>query len=74
MTKLKVRKIGNSVGVIFPKEMVTGLGISEGDELNASRTRNGYELSAYDLKFDVQMEAGREGMRAYRNALRELAK
>jgi putative addiction module antidote len=74
VTKLKVRKIGNSIGVIFPKEMAADLSVVEGDELSASKTQNGYELSAYDPAFEEAMDAGRKIMRRYRNTLRELAK
>lgn len=74
MLKTKLTAIGNSVGVILPKELLDRLNLSKGDSLCITQTPNGIELSAYDPVFEAQMEAGREGMRAYRNALRELAK
>ncbi len=74
MLKVKLTTIGNSVGVILPKELLERLNLARGDSLCVSQTPNGIELSAYDPEFEAQMDAGREGMRAYRNALRELAK
>lgn len=72
--KLKIRKIGNSLGVIFSKETVTDMNVAEGDELSLVKTENGHLLTAYDPKFEKVMEAVNEGRRRYRNALRELAK
>ena len=72
--KLKIRKIGNSLGVIFSKETVTDMNVAEGDELSLFKTEHGHLLTAYDPKFEKVMEAVNEGRRRYRNALRELAK
>jgi len=74
MLKIKLTTVGNSVGVVLPKELLERLNLAKGDMLCVSETPNGIELSAYDAEFEAQMEAGREGMRAYRNTLRELAK
>lgn len=71
---LKVTGIGNSLGVILPKELVAKLKAEKGDTLFVTETSNGIELSRYDPDFERQMEAGREVARKYRNALRELAK
>lgn len=71
---VKVRRIGNSLGVILPREMLATLGVSEGDELFALRTPEGLTLTAYDPHFASAIETGRRYMRRYRNALRELAK
>ncbi len=72
--KLKVTKIGNSLGVILPKETIAKLKAAQGDELFVTDTANGIQLSAYDAEFEAQMTAMRAVMKKRRNALRELAK
>ncbi|MGE0425304.1 MAG: AbrB/MazE/SpoVT family DNA-binding domain-containing protein [Reyranellaceae bacterium] len=72
--KVKVTTVGNSVGVVLPKEVLARLKIDKGDTLTLVETPNGIELTPYDSEFDAVMEAARKGMRKYRNALRELAK
>jgi putative addiction module antidote len=74
MNSLKVTKIGNSAGVILPKELLAQLGTDVGGSLSVTRTPRGIELSAAQSDFDRQMEAAREVMVRYRDALRELAK
>ncbi len=72
--QLKVRKVGNSLGVILPKEVVARLKVADGDMLNLTEGPSDYRLSAYDPAFARQLEAGEKIMKRYRNALRELAK
>jgi len=74
MLALKVTTVGSSAGVVLPKEVLTRLKVKKGDRLFLLETLNGYELVTYDPEFHKQMEAAEEGMRRYRNALRELAK
>lgn len=69
-----VTKIGNSTGVILPKEVVARLKIKKGDSVYLTETAEGYTLSPYDPEFEAQMVAARKGMAKYRNALHELAK
>jgi putative addiction module antidote len=71
---LKVRKIGNSLGVVLPKEVLAKLRVGEGDELSVSETPNGVALQLHDAELQEQIEAARRAMKRYRNALRELAK
>lgn len=71
---LKVKKRGNSLSVIVPKEMAISMDIEDGDHLFATKTPAGYEISAYDPSFAKKIEAARQGMKKYRNALIELAK
>jgi putative addiction module antidote len=71
---LKVRRIGNSLGVVLPREMLATLRVTEGDELFASQTPEGLTLTPYDPHFANVIETGRRYMRRYRNAMRELAK
>jgi putative addiction module antidote len=71
---LIVKKRGNSLSVIVPKEMAVSMSVDDGDTLFATKTPTGYEISAYDPGFVKKVEAARQGMRKYRNALVELAK
>jgi len=71
---LKVRKIGNSLGVVLPKEVLAKLRVGEGDALTVSETPNGVALQHHDAELQEQIEAARRAMKRYRNALRELAK
>jgi putative addiction module antidote len=71
---LKVRKVGNSLGVILSKEVVESLGVAEGDELFAIKTSDGIRLTPFDPDFARAIESNRDYMRRHRNALRELSK
>jgi putative addiction module antidote len=71
---VKVRKVGNSLGVILTKDVVESLGVAEGDELFAIRTPEGIRLTPYDPDFATAIESTREYMRRHRDALNELAK
>lgn len=71
---LKLIRIGNSTGVILPKEMLAKLRVAQGDALSVIETPNGVSLSRHDDGFEEQMKAAREVMARRRNALRELAK
>jgi putative addiction module antidote len=74
MHRVKVTQIGNSLGVILPKEVVDGESISKGDVFSLRKTAGGFELVPYDAEFEEDMRHAREIMQRYRNALRELAK
>lgn len=74
MQHLKITAIGNSAGIILPKELLAQLGVEKGDTLAVVNTPGGIELTPYDPTFDEQMKVARDVMARYRNALRELAK
>ena len=74
MPKLKVVQVGNSLGVILPKETAERLRVAKGDTLNCVATQGGVELTPYDPGFEKKMAVARRIMQRYRNALRELAK
>lgn len=75
MTSLKVRQIGNSLGVVLPKEVLGRLNVAEGDSLFISEAPDStMRITPYDPAFEAQMEAAKSGMRKYRNTLNELAK
>lgn len=71
---LKVRRIGNSLGVVLPKEVLAKLRVGEGDSLSVHDTPGGVVLSHYDESMVEQVDVMRSLMKRYRNALRELAK
>jgi putative addiction module antidote len=72
--KLKVIKIGNSAGVVLPRELLDRLNLAVGDSLSCHAAPDGVVLSARNEEFDAQMVEARKLMGEYRNALRELAK
>lgn len=71
---LTIRAIGNSSGVLLPKELLELLNVKQGDKLFVTRTPEGVVLKSYDEDFAEQMTLAREIMREDRNILRELAK
>lgn len=71
---LKVRKVGNSLGVILPRTTLEELNVKEGDELFVIYTPDGLHLTPYDPDFAEAVEDAREFMSTHRNAFRELAK
>lgn len=74
MHALKLTQIGNSVGVILPKEVLAKLKVEKGDTLYVTETPDGVSLSAFDPSFEQQLEIGREFMREFRDTFRALAK
>lgn len=74
MFALKLTQIGNSVGVILPKEMLARLKLEKGQSVFLTETPAGYVLTPYDPVLEEQIEAGREFMREYRDTFHQLAK
>lgn len=74
MNKLKLVRVGNSLGVILPKNIIAGLDIDKGDTLFAVRTDAGVELTPYDPEFERRMHIAERLMKMYRNSLRYLAR
>jgi putative addiction module antidote len=72
--KLKITAIGNSAGVILPKELLARLRLEKGDELFALETPDGIRLTAFDPELAAQMEVAEQVMREDRNVLHKLAK
>lgn len=71
---LKVRAVGNSLGVVLPRDVLARLRVGEGDILHVVETEDGIRLVRHDPEFARQMDAARAIMRRRRAALRELAK
>lgn len=72
--ELKLRKIGNSVGVILPKEALAHLKVGEGDTVTLTEARDGVHLTSSNPEFAKTMAVFESLNRRYRNTLRELAK
>ena len=71
---VKLRRVGGSLGVILPKEVLGSLNLKEGDEMFVQGTPEGVKLVPYDPIFAEVRESTQDYMRRHRNALRELAK
>ena len=68
-----IRKIGNSEGVILPKELLERMNVRTGDQLQIVETGKGIALEPMDDSFERQMKAAREMMDKYKVALQKLA-
>jgi putative addiction module antidote len=73
MVTLKLTTVGNSVGVILPKEILQRLRVQKGDTLYVLETTGGIELTPYDPEFALQMDLAEQVMREDRDALKKLA-
>ena len=74
MFALKLTQIGNSVGVILPKEVLARLKVEKGSSVFITETPSGYALTPYDPALAEQIDAGREFMQDYRDTFNQLAK
>ena len=74
MTALKLTQIGNSVGLILPKEVLARLKLEKGDTVFVTDAANGVMLTPYSETFETQMAEARRVMKKRRHVLRELAK
>jgi len=74
MLTLKLTQIGNSVGLILPKEVLARLKLEKGDAVFVTETPGGVAITPYNLEFAEQMDAARAVMKKRRGVLRELAK
>ena len=74
MHTLKLTQVGNSLGVILPKDALARLNLEKGDTIYLTDTPSGYRLTVTDPAFEAQMTAAKKIMKRYRTALAELAK
>ena len=72
-SSVRVTAIGNSAGVILPKEVLARMSVGKGDELFLVETDRGIELTPYQPDFAAKVEVARQIMRENRDALRKLA-
>jgi putative addiction module antidote len=74
MLKVKITQVGNSMGILLPKEALNRLNSAKGDSLYLVEGPEGYTLTPYSQDFEEQMTAADKVMKKYRNALRKLGK
>jgi len=74
MFTLKLTQIGNSVGVVLPKELLAQLKLDKGDSLFVTESPDGMRITSHDPAFEAQMRVARDLMKVRRNVLHELAK
>jgi putative addiction module antidote len=72
--QLKITTVGNSVGVVLPKEILERLRVGKGDSLYVIETQQGIELTPFNPEFAAQMDAAEQIMREDRDVLKRLAK
>lgn len=72
--QLEIKKIGNSTGVILPKELLARLRLEQGDTITITETPDGFMATRGDPLFGRAMEIARKAMKKYHNTLTELAK
>jgi putative addiction module antidote len=73
--QLEIKKIGNSTGIILPKELLAQLDLKQGDQVTASLLpEGGLKLTRAEETFNKGLEIARKAMRTYRTTLKELAK
>lgn len=70
----KIRKVGNSLGVILPKQLVDELHLKTGDKVSIERKGSNLEIRPVDPEFEDWAEAYREANTDYKDVLKELAK
>ena len=74
MVELKIVKVGNSLGVRLPREILNRMQVDDGDKLILTESpEGGYRITPYDPDFDEQLKLAEQGMRQYRNTLKALA-
>ena len=74
MHSLKITQIGNSLGVILPKEVLARLKLEKGDTVHLTESPDGVIVTPYDPALDEQLQLGREFMQEYRDTFHQLAK
>jgi putative addiction module antidote len=71
--KLKITTVGNSTGVVLPKELLARLRVEKGDTLYVTELPDGIKLAPFDPEFAAKMEVAERVMRRRRDLLRKLA-
>lgn len=75
MVQLKIRKIGNSNGLVLPKEVLAQMKVKAGDSIYLTEAEDGgFRITPTDPEFAKQIKAASDVMKRYRNTLKELAK
>lgn len=74
MYAIAIQKIGDSLGITLPPEILEKLQVGEGDSIFITETTEGIQITTRDPEFEKAMEAYQKVSEKYKNALRELAK
>lgn len=74
MYAIAIQKIGDSLGITLPIELLEKLKLGEGDSIFITETAEGIQITNRDYEFEKAMEIYKKGSEKYKNALRELAK
>jgi putative addiction module antidote len=74
MHSLKITQIGNSLGVVLPKELLARMRLDKGSTLHVTEAPGGFVFTLYDPSLEEELKAGREFMREYRDTFHQLAK
>lgn len=74
MFTLKLTQIGNSVGAVFPKELLAQLSLDKGECVFLTKSPQGFLLTPYDPALDEELRAGRQFMHEFRDTFHQLAK
>jgi putative addiction module antidote len=74
MYTLKLTQIGNSLGVVLPREALSRLKLAKGESVFLTESPQGYVLTPYDPSLDEEIQAGRAFMREFRDTFHQLAK
>ncbi len=74
MYKLKIYRIGDSLGITLPEEVLQQLNVGEGDNVFLTETEEGVQITVGDPELERAMKIYKQGSEKYKNALRELAK
>jgi putative addiction module antidote len=72
-TAVKITTVGNSAGIVLPKEVLSHMNVQKGDSLYLTKTPEGFLIGAYDEEFAAKMEVAERVIGKYRDALRRLA-
>ena len=72
-TTAKIIAIGNSAGIILPKETLARLNVQKGDTVYLNENQTGFQISPYDEEFGAKMEVADRVIRRYRDAFKKLA-
>jgi len=72
-TAVKITTVGNSAGIVLPKEVLSHMNVQKGDSLYLTKTPGGFQIGPYDEEFAAKMEAAERIISKYRDAFRRLA-
>jgi putative addiction module antidote len=74
MYALKLTQIGNSVGVVLPKEVLNHMKLEKGDTVFLTESPEGFQVTPYNPEIEEQLKLGREFMHEFRDTFHVLAK